>query len=235
MIRLTDDPTLIDEQILHSRANDENSWPATQYLWEIHPVTDWLGDKTASLFRRREAPVMKAENALAPDEVVFLLNGVVPNRKGHAVIDEWVGVRFKGGQFQTVESLPVLLQTLDLRQQKPNPGTVQTTDLKPLIETAVERARDHVRRVRNATQKRIDDELQEQLLRLEKLKGRHQQQLRFRFDPEKGIRAAQEAKLEQALTKSEKLFADYWEWISETRQTADDPNPYVRIVAVFRG
>jgi hypothetical protein len=32
----------------------------------------------------------------------------------------------------------------------------------------------------------------------------------------------QEARLEQALSKSEKLFDDYWEWISETRQTADD-------------
>ena len=235
IIRLTDDPVLIDEQILKSRANDESSWPTTQYLWEIHPVVDWLGDKTASLFKRREAPVMRAAGSLEDDEVVFLLNGVVPNRKGHAVIDEWVGVCFKAGEFQAVQDLPDLLKALNLRRQRPNPGTLDTEDLKPLVETAVERARDHVRRVRNATQKRIDDELQDQLLRLEKLKVRHQQQLRFRFDVEKGIRATQEARLEQALSKSEKHFDEYWEWINETRQTADDLNPYVRIVAVFRG
>ena len=235
VIRLTDDPALIDEQIRHSRANDESSWPKTQYLWEIHPLVDWLGDKAASLFKRREAPVMRVEGALAADEVLFLLNGVVPNRKGHAVIDEWVGIRFKDGEFLTVEPLHELLTALDLRRERANPGTLQTDDLAPLVGIAVERARDHVRSVRNATQKRIDDELQEQLLRLETLKGRHQQQLRLRFDPDKGIRSAQEAKLDQALTKSDKLFEDYWEWISETRQTADDPNPYVRIVAVFRG
>lgn len=235
VIRLTDDPTLIDEQIRASRANDESSWPATQYLWEIHPLVDWLGDKAASLFKRREAPVMRVEGSLASDEVVFLLNGVVPNRKGHAVIDEWVGVRFKGDEFQSVSPLHDLLPGLDLGRRRANPGSVQIENLGPLVNMAVERARDHVRSVRNVTQKRIDDELQEQLLRLESLKGRHQQQLRFRFDLDKGIRAAQEAKLEQALAKSEKLFDDYWEWISETRQTADDPNPYVRIVAVFRG
>lgn len=235
VIRLTDDPALIDEQIRRSRANDENSWPATQYLWEIHPLVDWLGDKAASLFKRREAPIMKVEGSLAADEVVFLLNGVVPNLKGHAVIDEWLGVRFRGDVFQDVVPLSDLLGALDLRRQRPNPGTVDTGNLAQLVGIAVERARDHVRRVRNVTQKQIDDELQEQLLRLEKLKGRHQQQLRFHFDPDKGIRSAQEAKLDQALAKSNKLFDDYWEWISETRQTADDPNPYVRIVTVFRG
>jgi hypothetical protein len=45
IIRLTDDPTLIDEQIRQSRANDESSWPETQYLWEIHPLVDRLKAK----------------------------------------------------------------------------------------------------------------------------------------------------------------------------------------------
>lgn len=235
VIRLTDDPKLIDEQIRQSRSNDESSWPAAQYLWEVHPLIDWLGDKAASLFKRREAPVMRVEGALASDEVVFLLNGVVPNKKGHAVIDEWVGVRFKADQFRAVVPIHELLPELDLANRRANPGTLETAELTSLVGTAVERARDRVRTVRNKTQKRIDDELQDQLLRLEKLKGRHQEQLRFKFDLDKGIRSAQEARLEQAMAKSEKLFNDYWEWISETRQTADDPNPYVRIVAVFRG
>jgi superfamily II DNA or RNA helicase len=235
ILRLTDDPALIEEQILKSRANDETSWPTTQYLWEIHPVVDWLGDKTASLFKRREAPVMRVEDSLAMDEAVFLLNGIVPNLRGNAIIDEWLGISFRAGEFQAVNDMPELLKILDLRRQQPNPNTIDTKDLRPLVEIAVERARDHVREVRNATQKLIDDELQDQLLRLEKLKDRHQEQLRFRFDIEKGLRAAQEAKLEQALTKSEKLFKNYWEWINETRQTVDDPNPYVRLVAVFMG
>lgn len=235
VIRLTDDPALIDEQIRKSRANDDSSWPATQYLWDIHPLVDWLGDKAASFFKRREAPVMRVEGSLASNEIVFLLNGVVPNRKGHAVIDEWLGVRFKGAEYQDVMPISELFALLDLGRKRPNPGAAQTQDLAPMADEAVERARDHVRAVRNSTQRKIDDELESQLLRLEELKGRHQQQLRFRFDVEKGIRSAQEAKLDQALAKSETLFHDYWEWISETRQTADDPNPYVRIVAVFRG
>lgn len=235
VIRLTDDPDLIREQIKQSRANDENSWPATQYLWEIHPLVDWLGDKAASLFKRREAPVMRIEGALSSDEVIFLLNGVVPNKKGHAVIDEWISVRFASGQFKSIAPFHDLLPELDLSRKRANPGTLETGGLSSLVGEAVERARDHVRSVRNVTQKRIDDELQGQLMRLETLKDRHQQQLRFRFDLDKGIRSAQEAKLDQAMARSDKLFNDYWEWISETRQTADDPNPYVRIVAVFRG
>jgi ERCC4-related helicase len=235
IIRLTDDPKLIEEEIRRSRANDESSWPRAQYLWEIHPAVDWLGDKMASLFGRREAPVMRVEGALARAESVFLMNGIVPNRKGHAIIDEWIGIRFTGQEFQRVELLPDLLRLLDLRRQRPNPGTVAIDDLKPLLRSAVERARDHVRQIRNLTQKRIDDELEDQLGRLEKLKERHRGQLQLRFSFEKGIRAAQEAKLERELARSEAVFDSYWDWVLETRQTADDPNPYVRVVAVFRG
>jgi hypothetical protein len=163
------------------------------------------------------------------------MNGIVPNRRGHAIIDEWIGVRFVGQEFQDVERLPDLLHRLDLRRRRPNPGSAAIDDLKPLLRSAVERARDHVRQVRNVTQRRIDDELQEKLERLEKLKERHEGQLRLRFDIEKGIRAAQEAKLERELVRREAMFESYWEWILETRQTADDPNPYVRVIAVFRG
>ena len=30
-------------------------------------------------------------------------------------------------------------------------------------------------------------------------------------------------------------FKQWWDWIAQTRETQNDPNPYVRLVAVFRG
>ena len=30
-------------------------------------------------------------------------------------------------------------------------------------------------------------------------------------------------------------FKQWWDWIRQTRETQNDPNPYVRLVAVFRG
>jgi ERCC4-related helicase len=233
-IILTDDPSLIGEQIQKSRANDDSSWPNTQYLWEIHPIVDWLGDKAASLFSRKQAPVMRVEGVIPADEVVFLMNGVVPNRRGHAVIDEWIGVHFGPDGFIGYLELASLLEKLDLRNKQPNPGEFETDSLKHWIGDAVDRARNHVRDVRNEVQEKIDDELVEQLQRLDKLKVKHKVQLELKFDLDKG-NSIQKTKLERAIKRSDNLFKDYWRWIEETRQTADDPNPYVRLVAVFRG
>ena len=234
-IKLTDDRVLIREQILKSRTNDENSWPDTQYLWEIHPFVDWLSDKTASFFSRRQAPVMRVEDSLNTKEVIFLFNGVVRNRKGYAIVDEWFGVRFYCGDCTGVKPFPAILRTLDLRRKRPNPGSVKTGDLRSLVDKSVDCAREHLRKVRDNTIDRINAEHKTQQKRLQARCARHEIQLQQRIDLEKDNRSAQEAGLDVDLSAIKQKYEDYWKWIEDNRHTEDDTDPYVRIAAVFRG
>lgn len=98
------DKGTVNDAIEDTRANDETSWPQTQYLWEINPFMTWLKDRLTGVFPKRQVPLMESEG-LVEDEVLFVVNGVVPNKRGDAIVDEWLGVRFKGGEFKRVENV----------------------------------------------------------------------------------------------------------------------------------
>jgi ERCC4-related helicase len=235
VIRLTDDTRWMDQVIYEARGHQESSWPARQYLWDVHPLLDWVADKTGDLFGRQAAPVMRVEDRLDPEEVLFLFNSVIPNKRGRPLLDLWSGVRFHGYTATETCNLAGVASLLQLDRARPNPGDVRDDDLAARLGEAVDRAQTAVRQRRKTWQDTIDDEVEDMLTRLEERRGRHKAHLRTRIDPEKGIRKAQEAKLEREIAKVDQRFNEYWDWVTATLQTEDDPNPYVRLIAVFRG
>ena len=141
-IRLTDNRGLMNDSIRRSRVGTENGWPQYQYLWDVHPIVDWLADRLSSAFGRDTAPVARLKR-MEPDEAAFVFNGVVPNLKGHPLVDEWPMILFKDGVFQGVESAPAFLARAGVGAGAlPNVGDADTDDLVPLIEEAVHRAQD---------------------------------------------------------------------------------------------
>ena len=62
----------------------------------------WLNDRILAAFGRHEAPVLAGVPGLAPDETVFVISGLVPNRKRHPLVYEWVGVTFRGERFESL-------------------------------------------------------------------------------------------------------------------------------------
>ena len=59
----------------------QESWPSLHYLWQQHPIMDWLTDRVLTSFGRHRAPVIRCPQ-LADAEQAFLLMGLIPNRKG---------------------------------------------------------------------------------------------------------------------------------------------------------
>ena len=235
MLRLTDDQELIKEEIKKSRMNDESSWSKHHYLWEINPLVEWLSDQTSSFFNRNEAPVMQISGQLEDDESIFIINGVVPNRKGHILIDEWVGVRFKGEEYISTESLSDILTKIDLTQPIPNTGQFSVDELEVNLPTAVERARDQVRNKRNEIQAELDNLNEAHLELIEELKDKHLTHIENTAGQQKELNHLWKSRYERILDETEKMFKEYWNWLEETQQTEDDRNPYVRIVAVLKG
>ena len=235
MLRLTDDKELIKEEIKKSRMNDESSWSKHHYLWEINPLVEWLSDQTSSFFNRNEAPVMQVSGQLEEDESIFIINGVVPNRKGHILIDEWVGVQFKGEEYISTESLSEILNKIDLTQPISNTGQFSVDELEVNIPTAIERARDQVRNKRNEIQTELDNQNVAHLELIEQLKLKHIAHIENTMGQQKELNHLWKSRYERILNETDKMFKEYWNWLDETQQTEDDRNPYVRIVSVLKG
>ena len=81
---------------------EEAAWPATQYLWKLHPIFNWIEDKAGIFYKRSDVPVLGLSQGMKTDEIIFIVAGLVPNRKSTPVVDEWFGVSYKGGQFDSV-------------------------------------------------------------------------------------------------------------------------------------
>ena len=91
------------EAIAESR-RDEAAWPRAHYLWRLNPMVGWLNDRMSAAFGRHEAPVLAGVPGFAPDETVFVLSGLVPNRRSHPLVYEWIGVAYRGGRFEALVS-----------------------------------------------------------------------------------------------------------------------------------
>ena len=89
------------------------------YLWRLHPVVAWLNDRMLAAFGRHEAPILAGVPGLAPDETVFVVSGLVPNRKSHPLVYEWVGVTFRGERFESLTTFDDVIQDTMTTEETP--------------------------------------------------------------------------------------------------------------------
>lgn len=134
-----------------------------------------------TLFGRHQAPVIGL-NELNTGEVVFVMLGVIPNRRGQPLINKWVSVIFQNGKFERIEDFEKTLERTSLGKQDIS-NRMQSIDenLFNLRGIAVEKAEKKMIKERNDFEHRINVELQEQYDRLRKLKSQHRQQLELRY------------------------------------------------------
>jgi superfamily II DNA or RNA helicase len=234
-IKLTDSRDIMNARIRSARQGTGDGWPEFQYLWDVHPAVDWLSDKVSGVFGRRQAPVARIRGVLPSTEVAFVFNGIVPNLKGQPLVDEWPVVIFSKGRFARVEAIPEFLKRTVLgKGELPNVGDTAVDDIRPMIKEAVDQAQNFVHAVRGRFQSDMDGELLVLGDRLDTLRAKHQRKVADLFNQLQD-NSIQKARRKQREDKIEETFSAWWDWIEKTRETPTDPNPYVRLVAVFRG
>ena len=217
--RLTTDRHAMGEAMAESRRH-ETAWPKVHYLWRLNPVVGWLNDRMLAAFGRHEAPVMAGVPSLADDEAVFVLSGVVPNRKSHPLVHEWVAVTFRRAEVRGIERFEELLKRTRLAEKPvPNRGVgpefaSELARLQDLLPDAVERAKKWLDAHRRAFEEEIDEKLNRELEALEALKRRRLE------------RSTGEQQIEQ-------VFDDYLEWVQETMTL--ERQPYIKVVGVLAG
>lgn len=233
LLTLTDNPQAMMQAMTAARRQDAD-WSAKQYLWELHPLVEWLTDRCLFQFGRHQAPVIELATGIKPQEAVFICFGSFPNRRGSPVLNRWVSVRFQNGKFQGVEPFDQTLERTQLGQHSlPNRGNTEVDDLLPLRPQAIQQARTYLQREREAFSAQLNPKLQEQLQRLEQLQGHHLEQLELRFEQDKRPETIKQQRQQGERTHIEKIFQDYRDWVNLSMTTESEP--YIKLIAVLKG
>lgn len=229
IIRLSIDKRKI-AQALEDARRAESAWPTVHYLWDQHPVIDWLNDKVSALFRRHEAPVVLLPQ-MPPGQVTFIMSGLIPNRKGHPLIQQWMALTFENNKFKAVEPFEEVAKRMELgRKRLPNPGkSIDLEPLKPLLVDAVTRLSELMKQKRKDFDNFIKSTLDESLAKLEAARGRHYEQLSI---PLLGMtEVAASAQKQMKKRQVDRNIEEYKEWVRETMET--EASPFIQVIAVF--
>jgi hypothetical protein len=234
---LTADKARFEQEIRRSR-QDENAWPKLHYLWPQHPAIQWLQDKLLAQVARHSAPVLALPDAdavkqqLQPEESVFLVSGLIPNRKAHPVIWEWFAVRCHGGAVTEVLPARDWLQPLQLDSKLPNRAQpVSLTELEALRQPVINATRTEMQRRQQAFTEATQPTLDEKLAELAALKARQVTQLDLQLQGSQQAEHFKAAKREERLSRIDRVFNDYQTWVSDTLTI--EPVPYIQIIAAF--
>lgn len=210
---------------------EENSWPRVQYLWELHPFMQWLSDAVTAHFRRNEAPVLSIPG-MPEGKAVYVVNGTIPNLKGHPMVADWFGCVMENGKLQpqtlTLEEIFGPLGLLNGKRHLANPvHPVNIRELSAHMPEVVELSRIRMRQKSDEMSAALAPQLKEQLDRLSALQKKRMEQLSL----DTGISLE---KRESKERNTANLFNEYKQWIRETLHVESE-HPSIRIAAVLAG
>jgi superfamily II DNA or RNA helicase len=230
-LRLSPDKKFAMSEMVRSMQNNlsETAWPATQFLWRLHPLFTWINDKSSLLYGRNEAPVIGVSDNITKDDIIFIMAGTIPNRKSAPVVDEWFGLHYQNGVLQGELSMnQILRKTKISRNDLPNQNLVtegQLADATALLQTAVPDAET----VLEGHYKKYNDEMNPKIsAELDKLAGlerRHKDYQMSLFEDER--RKSEKERM------VENIFNNFASWVKDTLEIEN--NPYIRVIAVLMG
>ena len=222
------------EAIAASR-RDERAWPGEHYLWRLNPVVEWLNDRMAAAFGRHEAPVLCGVPGLRSDETAFVLAGLVPNRRGHPLIHEWIVVCHGPDGFVAPQPFETLRHRTGLGT-RPIPNRLDAVDvaaLERLLPEAVQMADVWFAKQRDDFEDAINAKLNEAVTALDALKIRRLRHLDGRDEGSAMAEQLKQARRRAAQQDIDEIFDAYLQWIEDVMTTEE--RPWVSVVCVMAG
>ena len=223
---LTTDRAAVMREMRACRKEDQR-WPRIHLLWQQQPAIEWLHDKILFAFGRQDVPVVTLPT-LKRGEAIVVATGILPNRKGHSLIQRWNGFRFEDGALrERLEMEGVIQKTRFGVDEIPNPTTGgDVSRLLRLIGLSVDAMREELKNARSQFDRAIRPQLTRQLERLSSFRDARNLQLELRFQGMIHLRDAEKRKVAN-------LYEEYKNWIRDTLETQDHPS--IRIAAIFTG
>lgn len=237
-IELTDSKDVIDTAIQRARG-DERAWPTVQYLWDAHPLMDWLNDRAAGIFPAGQVPIVRPAKGLPKGEAAVLLHGAISSRAGRVQIDRWGVVALRQGKAVAVQDdIAAFLTSIGFFDETPNAGqTVEQSAVN--LQAAVDAFQAHLNALRKVRQQELT-QLQANIeQRLAPFRTRFDRQLEMDFSISAGDSAGVQKRKQTLKQRREAevrtLFANWEEWIADNCVLPDEPHPFVDVKAVFWG
>ena len=229
---LTTSRERMTEAVEESRRT-ESTWPDLHYLWRLSPVATWLNDRMLAAFGRHEAPVLAGVPGLSAGECVFVFSGLVPNRKSHPLIHDWIAVVFRNGNAPRLIPFEELAERTGLGRE-PIANLQQAADidaLAALLPSAVAEARRHFVERRNAFEDAINAKLDHEIRSLDDFKTRRLQQLERVLRQSKQSEQVKKGRCEQTRREVQAVHDEYLTWIEDTMTT--EPQPWIKVVCAM--
>ncbi len=234
-IKLTDQQELVKAALDRALAT-ENRWPDTQFLWEVHPFAEWIGDQMNRLFPRREIPVATLQGTLGANEAIFLCLGRIPNQAGSTLLDTWIGVCFQAGIFTGYMDIEKVLTVAGLQPDRHvNAGDDPVDHLQRLVPAAMEKAQARFHDQVKALRDEIDTQALEESEKLDALCKRHYDRIERKYAQRQGIARVLAAERQKELDQVERWRNEFWDWYERMRQTDANLEPQCRLIVVLQG
>ncbi|ANI18303.1 helicase SNF2 [Pseudomonas citronellolis] len=218
------DRRTVEAAIAQSR--DGSDWPQLHYLWPLHPIAQWLDYKLMAAFGRQRAPLLRVPQGLQADEAIILVLAQVPNRRGQAMLAEWLGVQLDArGQVQAVLNLSNTLHRTGLDGgQNPAPandGHAPDSRLwQQALPAVIHAAEMHLRPIKQAFDADCRQRLDQELTKLVTLRDKHLAQMELEL-AQGGIEQVRAAQRQQRESATADLFGQYQQWVRDTLQLDD--------------
>ena len=232
-LALSTDPEALQRALEQARRQD-SARPELEYLWDLHPLVDWLADRGQIGFSRHCAPVLQLDEGLEPGEVVMVLQGTIPNQKGVPVVQEWVAVRFLGSGLKVAEVMPfrAVAERLQLgRKIYANTSAPIPESLKQQRQVAVDAANAYLLDCRDRWSQRMEPELAAQRERLRRLRGRQEDQLQLAFATDQRPQQIKEKRRQAEQKTINSRFEDHERFVGDVMTI--EPAAYLKLVAVL--
>ena len=231
-LRLSDDKTFCMQEMRRSMQNNmaETAWPTTQYLWPLHPIMTWVNDKSGLLFGRGQAPIMGIPGKLAEGEIIYVVNGSIPNLKSTPLVDEWFGLLYRNGNFMEALSMNEVVRRTSISGANiPNTnciGEVEVSAASSLLEDVVSEAKAYLDTYYKKYEQTMNPLLDEEVDKLIELQNKHKEYYQLTL-------FEHQRKLEEKERSVDELFDRFTNWVTETLTIQN--NPYIRVVTVLMG
>ena len=226
--------SIVLQNALEKARRQDNVRPEVEYLWDLHPIVDWLVDRGQIIFQRHCAPVLNLGEGLDPGEAIMVLQGTIPNEQGTPVVQEWVAVRFLGNglRVESVEPFQSIAMRLQLGLKTyPNIGGVIPNSLNQQRQVAVDAAHSYLVEKQNNWREQMRPELEAQKIRLKRLRGLQKEQLKINFENDK---RRQQIKQKDWIDKQKLIdirFDDHERFMQNVMSI--EPLPYLKLVLVL--
>lgn len=232
---LTDDKKRIQDDMAKARDDETGTFGKLQYLWPQHPVFGWLMQTVGDAFGRHAAPVMRLPQALQTNEHWVLAQGGFPNKRGQALIQSHLAVRFVDDEVIELLSFAEVLDRLNLVGESiPNQAEPKNCDnLTLYLPDAVEHLKEHLKQERLAENERLAGRLASERHNLEALRNKHIEQLELALTESSFSEGRKQSERKRRMNHIAHVFDEFENWLSNTWETEEDP--YIQIVAVITG